>query len=501
MKQHQNTNMLAAIDIGSNSFHMMMARLEQGELRTIDKLGEKVQLAAGIKDGILEEFAIKRGIDCLLRFKQRIDACPEPVVLRVVGTNALRAVKNPKDFIVLAEEVLGVPVEVIAGREEARLVYLGVAHCIADDYESRLVIDIGGGSTELIIGQRFESRIMESMHMGCVSYMRFFPEGMISEENFNRAYNSAASELSKIVDSYQNQWSECVGSSGTLLAIEQVLINAGLSEGGITRSGLESLHRKLLSFENFSEVHFDGLKEHRRPVIASGIAITKALFDTLDIQEMKLSSGALREGVLYDLVGRLSHEDVRERSVFALEQRYAVDTKVAGRVAKYCEDFFSQVKDVWQFDEEDDRFLHWAARLHEIGLTVSHSQFHKHGEYLLRYSDLAGFSQQDQEFIALLVRAHRRKWPHKVFVLAGFSDSELLRLQQLAVLLRLSVMLKNIDPANTPEIAVEVLNERVIQLSFDKQWLDDHPLTNYELQQEIEYLSRNNSFVLTLKEQ
>ncbi len=477
--------LMAAIDIGSNSFHMVIARLEQEEIRPIERLGEKVQLAAGLVAGKLQDDAIQRGLECLRCFKQRLDEA-QVSVIRVVGTNALRSAHNRNDFIVPAEEMLGVPVEVIAGREEARLVYLGVAHTQADDEEARLVIDIGGGSTELIVGRRFEANITESLHMGCVSYLRYFENGIINKQHFLNAYHAAYLELLNIRSDYHNQWQNCVGSSGTLLAIEQVLVNLGYSQIGIHRDGLKKLQKKILKFDHIDDVDFEGLKPTRRQVFCSGVAITKALFDALDIDQMRLSDGALREGVLYDLQGRLSHEDVRERTVAALEKRYDADLDLSGKVVNTVADIFRQVEGPWQLRESDFGLLQWAARLHEIGLTVSHSQFQKHGEYLIRHSDLAGFSRHQQELLAILVRSHRRKFSLELF--ESLSKIEREHCLKCAVILRLAIVLRYTETVDgLPPFNLSVA-KKTLEIAMPEGWLEQHPLTGLDLESEKNYL-------------
>ena len=242
-------SIFAAIDIGSNSFHLIIAKLDQHELRPIERLGEKVQLAAGMSNGLMEAAAIERGLDCLRRLKQRLDAWPE-VIIRVVATNAVRAAKNARDFVEPAEAILQCPIDTIAGREEARLVYLGVAHSLADDAHNRLVIDVGGGSTELIIGKRFEPLVTESLHMGCVSYLKYFRHGLITRDSFQEAYNAAYRELLNVRGEYLGNWRHCVGASGTLLAIEQVLINYDFCKSGIDHENLVPLLEMLLTFDN-----------------------------------------------------------------------------------------------------------------------------------------------------------------------------------------------------------------------------------------------------------
>ena len=479
---------LAAIDMGSNSFHMVIARLEEGELRPIERIGEKVQLARGLVKGKLTEEAMQRGLACLERFAQRLRLTEMPEDgLRVVGTNTLRAARNANKFIARAEKILGYPVNVIPGVEEARLVYLGVSHSLADDKGDRLVIDIGGGSTELILGKRFESHAMESLHMGCVAFLRFFPNGEISQQHYLDAYRAAYVEILNIIEEYDGQWTHCIGSSGTLRAIEKLSVALGLSQSGINAEGLQAMRQKLLAYSHIDEVDFECLKADRNRLLAPGLAIVSALFDALHIKQMETSDGALREGVLYDLLGRLSHEDVRERTVSALEKRYSQDLQEAAKVEAMAMALLDQVKG-WPIKRKRDRrLLSWAARLHSIGLVVSHSGFHKHGEYLITNSDLAGFSRQEQRDLAILVRLHRRKISSDTF--EGLTEHQRGKLLRLAVLLRIAIIIRNAkrQDGEVP-FSLEIEDETRLSLHFGEAWLSNHPLAATEFQREQRYL-------------
>ncbi|MEH6605297.1 MAG: Ppx/GppA family phosphatase [Pseudomonadales bacterium] len=296
--------LLAAIDLGSNSFHLIIARIEQGQICPVEREGKKIQLAANMVDGSLDPSAIARGLICMQGYRQMLDRHP-PVQIRVVGTNALRVAQNSHIFTDAASEILGCEVEVIAGREEARLIYLGAAHALDDEKGSRLLIDIGGGSTEFIIGQGFQSHLLESLHLGCVTYMdRFFGEGIVTPGRFIDAYSAARAELECIVPDYKAMgWQTCVGSSGTLQAIEGVLAAQGWCEEGIGVEGLLRLRSLLERSEHIDNIQLPGLKRARRGVIVSGVAITCAIFDAFNISHMLISSGALREGIIYDLFG------------------------------------------------------------------------------------------------------------------------------------------------------------------------------------------------------
>ena len=479
---------LAAIDLGSNSFHMVVAWQAQNEIRVQESLSEKVQLGAGLDaKGMLTEEVQQRALECLGRYAQRIRGIPRGSV-RIVGTNTLRVARNARQFIARAEQVLGHDIEVVAGREEARMIYLGVSHSLPDSGGRRLVVDIGGGSTELIIGEHFESVETESLHMGCVSYGQlFFPSGEISEKLFNKAITAARQEVLSIEASYRALgWQQAVGASGTIKAIAQVCEDNGWGEGGITLDGLQKIRKRLLRSGHISRLDLKGLREDRVAIFPSGVAILTGVFLQLGIERMECSSGALREGVLYDLIGRFNEEDVRERSIQAMMQRHRVDAGQAQRVHDTAVSLHGQVQKAWALN--DDALidsLRWAALLHEVGYSVSHSQFHKHGAYLLTHSDLSGFSNQEQELLALLVRSHRRKLP-----LSGFSDlpeEERQPLLRLALLLRLAALLHH-GRYDTPLAPIKVsAGDARLALKFPTGWLEEHPLTQADLEQEQEF--------------
>jgi exopolyphosphatase/guanosine-5'-triphosphate,3'-diphosphate pyrophosphatase len=480
---------LAAIDLGSNSFHLIIARTEHGEMRPVEVLSEKVQLGAGLVKGRLSQEAIDRGLECLTRFAQLLGSV-ETERVRVVGTNALRVAKNRRDFTRPARRILGTKVDVIYGREEARLVYLGVAHTLADDAQSRLVIDIGGGSTEFIIGERFEPRQLESLQMGCVSYSRnCFAKGRIDGESYRRAYDRARLEISHIRYRYKSEhWEECIGSSGTLQAIETLLTLNGWGEGGIDRKGLAKLEKKLLKFKRFDDIKLEGLSDQRRNVIVAGVAIASALFDVLGIERMRTSKGALREGVIYDLMGRLGHEDVRERSINAITQRYSVDTNTADIVERRARVFFAATRKCWQLDKSDWDLLRWAARSHEIGMAISHKHFNRHSAYLLRNADMPGFSQEEQEQMAILTEGHRGKLKEEL--LAEIPDLDRPRMLRLLTIIRLATSFKYVEVLEQlPDFTIEA-TEQTLTLGFPEGWLAQHPLTAQEIEREQRVLAK-----------
>ncbi|MBC7182486.1 MAG: Ppx/GppA family phosphatase, partial [Marinobacter sp.] len=472
--------------------------LVHGEIRTLEKMGEKVQLGAGLDQyNRLTEDAQERALACLGRFAQRLNGMP-PEAVQIVGTNALRVARNAHQFMARAEEVLGYPVEIIAGREEARLIYLGVSHTLSDDVGRRLVIDIGGGSTEFIIGQRFEPQELESLHMGCVSFRnRYFPDGKITRRQMDKAVTHAEQELLNIRQHYRSVgWQSAVGSSGSIKAIASVLATLKITDGTITLPAMQELRKRLVDMGKTEKLGDLGVRSDRQSIFPAGFAILMGAFQSLGIREMSFADGALREGLLYDIVGRIQHEDVRERTISALQERYHVDQEHGAAVEQTAVAAWQQVADAWGLNTAaDEEVLRWACRLHEIGLTISHSQYHKHGAYLLRYSDLPGFTQQFQRDLATLVRGHRRKFASAIF--EGLDPEDIARLRYLCVLVRLAVLIqhpRNMEPP--PEFTLTAHKDKLV-LEFPAGWLDDRPLTLADLENERDYLTKQN-FVLEL---
>lgn len=491
--ESENTSpeLLAAIDMGSNSFHMVVARLVHGEIRTLEKMGEKVQLGAGLDAyNRLTEDAQLRALACLSRFAQRLQGMPAEAV-QIVGTNALRVARNAQEFMSRAEQVLGYPVEIIAGREEARLIYLGVSHTLSDDSGRRLVIDIGGGSTEFIIGERFEPQELESLHMGCVSFRNlYFADGRISRRQMDKAVTHAQQELLNIRRHFRGVgWQSAVGSSGSIKAIASVLETLKITNGAITLAGMTELRQRLISMGRVEKLGDLGVRSDRQSIFPAGFAILMGAFQSLQIEEMTFAEGALREGLLYDIVGRIQHEDVRERTIAALQERYHVDQAHGRAVEDTTIAAWDQVADTWALrTPTDEEVLRWACRLHEIGLTISHSQYHKHGAYLLRYSDLPGFSQQFQRDLATLVRGHRRKFSSAIF--EGLDPEDIPRLKYLCVLVRLGVLIqhpRNMEAAPTFHLHA---GENRLAIEFPHGWLEERPLTLADLENEADYLAK-----------
>jgi len=491
LRKHRSTptDTVAAVDLGSNSFHMIVARPNDTELVVVDRLREMVRLAAGL-DGHrrLDEAAQRRALGCLERFGQRLREMP-PGSVRAVGTNTLRSARNAGGFLEAAEQALGHPIELISGVEEARLIYLGVAQSTPGNTGPRLVMDIGGGSTELIIGEGFEPRRMESLYMGCVSMsQRHFPDGTISAKRWQRALLAARQELEPLETGYRHLgWEEAIGASGTIRAVRSVVQAAGWSATGISREALERLADALLKAGHVDKLKLAGLSAERAPVFPGGLAVLLATFQSLGLEQMRVSDGALREGLLYDLLGRIRHEDVRNRSVESLAARYHVDTEQGVRVARTAAYALEQAAAAWDLEgDESTRWLGWAAQLHEIGLDIAHSQYHKHGAYILENADLAGFSRQEQRVLAALVRLHRRRFAADV--LADLPDDWRQPVTYLAILLRLSVVLhRSRSTAALPAFELAA-SEKALRLRFPDGWLDEHPLTRADLEQEAGYL-------------
>ncbi len=476
---------LAAVDLGSNSFHMVIARLDGDALQIVDRIREPVRLAAGLQaDGSLDEASRARALEALARFGQRLrDFGAEQV--RVVGTNTLRKAKKSRPFLNEASNALGHNIEIIPGREEARLIYLGVSHGVAGAPARRLVVDIGGGSTECIVGDSFEALAVHSLYMGCVGFTKqFFRDGKISRKRMNNAKLAASLELQPVRATLRKSgWERAIGASGTIRAVADISNEAGWAHGTITAEALAKLEQAMITAGRLEQLALPGLEPDRRAVFPGGVAILSAFFDRLKIDEMWASPTALREGLIYDMIGRIHDEDPRDRTIVTLATRYSIDQAHADRVQETALGLLRQVADAWDLKSPDDAHaLIWAAQLHEIGLAVNYTGHHKHGSYLVASSDLPGFSRDEQLLVATLVRGHRRKLDNSYF---DALPSELqLDAKRLTLLLRLSVLLnRNRDPENVPVPELEA-NDNSLRLTFDREWLEAHPLVHADLERE-----------------
>jgi len=489
-KKYHLPETVAAIDLGSNSFHMIVARLEEpGTLSIIDRLRENVRLGGGLdKNGIINESTQNRAFECLETFAQRIRNLPDSAV-RIAGTNTLRVAKNSRAFVEQAEVILNHPIEIIGGREEARLIYLGVAHGLATKEGKRLVVDIGGGSTELIIGQGMKPKRRESLYTGCVSISkRFFSNGKITKKAMKAAELEAALTLfPQATDFKAGKWDEAIGCSGTIKAIASIVHQQGWCLDGISYKSLQKLRSAVIDAGHIDNLKLAGLSESRTAVIAGGLCVLLAIFKILKIELMQVSEQSMREGLLYDLVGRITHQDVRDATVEAAMMRWSVDIEQAQRITNTVDRLYQSSFRQWSIDVEHIKpLLKWASMLHEIGLQVSHNNYHKHGAYILTNADMQGFSQQEQALLAALVLSHRSKFRvnnfkqlMKPFIKAGI---------QMCVLLRIAVLLhRGRTDQLIPEIDISVNNKNV-NLSFPEGWLDEHSMTLADLIKEINYL-------------
>ena len=483
------SEVLAAVDLGSNSFHMVVARYSHGQLVIIDRLREMVRLAAGVgEDGRLDKESAARALACLTRFGQRLREMHARNV-RVVGTNALRIARRKQAFLERAREALGFPIEIVSGMEEARLIYSGVAHNLPNEPGRRLVVDIGGGSTEIIIGEGFEPLELESVQIGCVSLsQRFFADGRLSPKRIERARLAARLELEPILQTFVRRgWERAVGSSGTVRAIGESIRELDPSASGITLAGLRRLIARMEETSHLRELDLDAVTEERLPVFPGGVAIMTEIIEALGIAQMRLAEGALRDGLLYDMIGRLTDEDARDRTVGSMQRRYHVDLEQAARVEATALHFLQEVQGAWSLEDPlAEAALKWAAQLHEIGLDVAHSGYHRHGAYLLENADMPGFAREEQQLLARLVGAHRRK-----LTLAGVEDLippwDRLAIY-LIVLLRLAVLLHRGRGASALPPIMLTPRGRTLELKFPARWLKDHPLSVEDLQLEINYL-------------
>ena len=501
------SDLVAAVDLGSNSFRMLVAQVVRTpsgtQLRPIDTLRESVRLAAGLTDNkLLGNEAYQRGITAIRRFGERIRGF-DPARVRAVATNTLRVAKNAANFIHDAEEALGFPIEIIAGVEEARLIYIGAAHEVPAVQGNRLVVDIGGGSTEFIIGRGYEPKLMESLYIGCVSHsLRFFPKGNIDAHAFKEAELAARREIQVISGAYlKSGWNQVIGSSGTARALSELIEDNhfngsadGLikgrangsngssgssgSSGLITLNGLKAMKKQLLKYEHISQVELSGLKDDRRSVWPGGLAIMIAVFEELGIESMEVTDAALRIGVLYDLLGRSQHDDMRFVTVEQFMQRYAVDREQAKRVGNLAAEFLAQLPKPTEESRIDNiALLQWTANLHEIGLSISHNGYHKHSAYIAGNADMPGFSKNDQARLAALLIGHTGKLG-KLANNPSFHDWRMLFCLRLA-----QALCRGRNDDHLPKVKVSEHNGSYL-VSLSKEWANQHPLSEFSLLKE-----------------
>lgn len=483
------SSVIAAVDLGSNSFHMVVAQDQHGQLKVIDRIREMVRLGAGLNSsGKLSKESKERAIECLQRFGQRLQEMHADSV-RVVGTNTLRVAKNSTEFIQRAEEALGHPIQIISGVEEARLIYQGTIHSISGPEGNWLVVDIGGGSTEIIIGKEGDPLLMESVQMGCVVISeKYFSNGELDKKKFKKALVEAKLQLQPIISKLKKfGWKYVIGTAGTIRTISELMREFELCERGITFKGINALIAKMQEAGQLDKVNFESLSKERKPVFAGGLVVLKAIFEELSIKEMVISDGGLREGLLFDLAGRIHHQDTRDRTVYSLMRRYHVDFDHAANIKTTSLHILDLLSKVCKIDVDIAyQFLIWAADLHEIGLDISHSKYHRHGAYLLDNSDLMGFSWNEQRLLACLVGSHRRKVNIEAIeqLPARWQDQAM----YMIVILRIAILInRDRVPKELPEIKIKD-NHGTLNIQFEEKWLEEHPLTGAELEQEQSYL-------------
>lgn len=488
-----NDNLLATVDLGSNSFRLLIAKIkDDGILYPIDQIREPVRLAAGLDDNnILTEESQQLALAVLSRFAERL-AGFERHQVRVVGTSALRVAKNAEDFITIANKTLGFNIEVISGNEEARLIYIGAMHSLAFSETKRLVVDIGGGSTEFIIGRGYKPQIMESVTIGCVSFSnRYFINGDLTENHFANAIFAARGRIQAMEHLFaKHDWVAAIGSSGTARALYDLIILNSFAEQ-ITLNGLYKIKKMLLKFKNIKNLDIPGLKEDRYPVIAGGLSIMIAIFEELKLDKMTIADGSLREGVMYDLLGRKSEHDFRIHTVNTLKSRYEIDLDQANRVSRTTLKLYKNFIEVCKVDKNQLKLLQWATELYEIGLCISHNDYQKHGAYIVGNADLAGFSKPEQTVLADLIRSHRGSLGKAIKIL-----KEKRRIKTKLLLMIVSFRLSVIFNRNRKdcEARIEIKNPTKygFDLSIDGEWLKNNQLTLYSINEEIEQWKKND---------
>ena len=494
------SDFVAAVDLGSNSFHLVIARLENDRLVVIDRIREIVRLGGGLDaKSNLTAAAQKRAVQCLGRFGERLREIPSSNI-RAVGTNTFRKAKNIQQFLPIAENSLGHGIEIITGREEARLIYESVCYGLsADDNQKQLVVDIGGGSTEIIAGRGHTPSLVESLYIGCVSLSKaHFRNGRITEDRLIRAERAAQLEIRAVHKFYRDHgWETALGCSGTIRAVGAAAAHLNLGIGVISKPVLQQLRKEILQRKHTSELIDLGFDSNRCEVLPGGFAIVCALFELLKIDTMEVSDQALREGVMYDLLGRLRFEDAREHTIQSLTKQWSIDRSHARRVQETALDLFDQLESSWFGGYQHTRsLLGWAALVHEMGLSIAHSKYHEHGAYLLEFSDMAGFSRSEQSTLGSLVRWHRRKFPKSAFK-AQSTQLPARILRKLCVLLRLAVLLHRPRTARHGLSVECTAHKKSIQVSFPRDWLNQHPLTRADLVQE-KYLLKEAGFQLSV---
>ncbi|UDG81673.1 Exopolyphosphatase [Candidatus Profftia lariciata] len=494
---------LAAIDLGSNSFHMVIARIVHGALQVLGRLKKHIHLANRLDhNNLLDEEAIEDSITCLALFAQRLQGLPANNVC-IVGTHVLRQAANTQEFLKRASEVIPYPINIISGKEEARLIFMGVAHT-QPEKGCKLVIDIGGGSTEIVIGKDFYPILIESCQMGCISFARqFFPNGYINKKNFQEARLVAAQKLEQIAWQYRIQgWQSVLGTSGSIKAINEALIIIGKKDGLITANRLELLCNKILKYQHFSELRLLGLSEERQALFVPGLSILCGIFDALVIKQLRFSDGALREGMLYEMKGRFRHQDIRIRTAHSLAKHYNVDQEQAYRVLSTVEQLYTQwlVQNSKLAHSQLEELLKWAAILHEVGLSINYNGMHRHSAYIIQHTSLPGFNQEQQILLATLMRCQRKsiklnELPHLIL----FKKKQYIPLIQI---LRLATLLNNQRQSTIiPNSLTLETNNFCWILRFPMGYLEQNQLIQIDINKEQLYWKQIEGQYLLIQEQ
>ncbi|PMG13843.1 guanosine-5'-triphosphate,3'-diphosphate pyrophosphatase [Vibrio splendidus] len=479
MSQTVSPPLYAAIDLGSNSFHMLVVRHIDGSVQTMAKIKRKVRLAAGLNENnALSTEAMQRGWDCLSLFAERLQDIPKENI-RIVGTATLRTAINVDIFLEKANQILGYDINVISGEEEAATIYKGVAHTSGGSGR-RLVVDIGGASTEMIIGEGFSAKALTSLKMGCVTWLeRHFKDRQLTATNFNNAIEAAKSTLAPILDSYTDiGWDVCVGASGTVQALQEIMLAQGMDEV-ITHAKLKRLQKQAMITERLEELEIEGLTLERALVFPSGLSILIAIFELLEIDSMTLAGGALREGLAYEMVDELRQEDIRARTIKSVQSRYQMDVSYGEQVAVVAQTLLDQAgAESWVAEPQAGVLLQTAAKLHEIGLTIDFKKGGEHSAYLLQNLDLPGFTRAQKHYLGELTRRYREQLTSlpEQHAISGTSSKRILRILRLAILLT-----HRRNPALEPEFKLATDGNN-LTLTLSKQWLADNPLTAAELE-------------------
>ncbi|MDP2503951.1 guanosine-5'-triphosphate,3'-diphosphate pyrophosphatase [Vibrio splendidus] len=479
MSQTVSPPLYAAIDLGSNSFHMLVVRHIDGSVQTMAKIKRKVRLAAGLNENnALSTEAMQRGWDCLSLFAERLQDIPKENI-RIVGTATLRTAINVDIFLEKANQILGYDINVISGEEEAATIYKGVAHTSGGSGR-RLVVDIGGASTEMIIGEGFSAKALTSLKMGCVTWLeRHFKDRQLTATNFNNAIEAAKSTLAPILESYTDiGWDVCVGASGTVQALQEIMLAQGMDEV-ITHAKLKRLQKQAMITERLEELEIEGLTLERALVFPSGLSILIAIFELLEIDSMTLAGGALREGLAYEMVDELRQEDIRARTIKSVQSRYQMDVSYGEQVAVVAQTLLEQAgAETWVSEPQAGVLLQTAAKLHEIGLTIDFKKGGEHSAYLLQNLDLPGFTRAQKHYLGELTRRYREQLTSlpEQHAISGTSSKRILRILRLAILLT-----HRRNPALEPEFKLATDGNN-LTLTLSKQWLANNPLTAAELE-------------------